>query len=215
MSCSLPELGWQASRALQQSSCSASNILLCCHFTILAALFTVRYRLCLGVGDAHGLGNTSRTLLALDLDGPLVCHANAAVWHVVGGEQLLAAADARTNLYGVGEAHFVRAVVYAVPHIVDPEYIPAEGGDHGQGKIAVCDGLPIRHVRLAALDIDMDPLMVAACLGKCVDAFLCHDQPVADPQLLTDQRLHRLRALNDSFCHDVLRQTNPARILYR
>src|SRR5215212_2459660 len=68
-----------------------------------------RGRLCLGVGDAHGLGNTGRTLLALDLDGPLVCHANAAVWHVVGGEQLLAAAYARTNLHGVGETHFVRA----------------------------------------------------------------------------------------------------------
>ena len=82
-------------------------------------------------------------------------------------------------------------------------------------KITVRDGLPIRHVRLAALDIDMNPLMVAACFGKCVDAFLCHDQPVADPQLLTDQRLHCLRTLNDSFCHDALRQTNAARILYR
>src|SRR4029079_6025057 len=147
-------------------------------------------RLCLGVGDAHGLGNTGRTLLALDLDGPLVCHANAAVWHVVGREPLLAAADARTNLHGSGETHLVRAVVYAVPHIVDLEDIPAEGSDHGQGKIAVCDGLAIRHVRLAALDINMDPLMVAACVGKCVDAFLCHDQPVAHPQLLTDHRLH-------------------------
>src|SRR5215471_6454677 len=112
-----------------------------------------RGRLCLGVGDAHGLGNTGRTLLALDLDGPLVCHANAAVWHVVGGEQLLAAADARTNLHGAGETHFVRAVVNAVPHIVDLEDIPAEGSDHGQGKITVCDGLAIRHIRLAALDI--------------------------------------------------------------
>ena len=120
------------------------------------------------------------------------------------------AADARTNLHGAGETDFVRAVVYAVPHIVDLEDIPAEGGDHGQGKIAVCDGLAIRHVRLAALDIDMDPLMVAACLGERVDAFLCHDQPVADPQLLTDQRLHRLRALNDSLRHDVLPQTNES-----
>src|ERR1044071_2501687 len=90
-----------------------------------AIRFTQGDRLCLGVGDAHGLGNAGRTLLALDLDGPLVCHANAAVWHVVGGEQLLAAADARTNLHGVGETHLVRAVVYAVPHIVDLEYIPA------------------------------------------------------------------------------------------
>ena len=69
----------------------------------------------------------------------------------------------------------------AVPHIVDLEYIPAEGSDHGQGKITVCDGLPVGHVRLAALDINMDPLMVAACFGKRVDAFLCHYQPVADP----------------------------------
>src|SRR5258708_1109025 len=102
-------------------------------------------------------------------------------WHVVGGEQLLAAPDARTNLHGAGETHFVRAVVYAVPHSVDLEYPPAEGSDHGQGKITVRDGLPIRHLRLAALNINMNPLMVAACFGKCVDAFLCHYKPVADP----------------------------------
>ncbi len=68
----------------------------------------------------------------------------------------------------------------------------------------------IRHVRLAALDIDMDPLMVAAGFGECVDALLCDDQPVADPQLLTDQRLHRLRTLDDSFCHDILPQTQTS-----
>ena len=51
-------------------------------------------RSCPGVGDAHGLGDTSRPLLALDLDGPLVRHADAAVGHVVGSEQLLPAADA-------------------------------------------------------------------------------------------------------------------------
>ena len=46
--------------------------------------------------------------------------------------------------------------------------------------------------------------MVAAGLGKGVDALLRHDQPVADPKLLADQRLHRLRALHDSLCHHAL-----------
>ena len=56
--------------------------------------------LCLGVGDArYGLGNTGRTLLALDLDGIhwyVIHECRRLAYASSGGEQLLGvAADAR------------------------------------------------------------------------------------------------------------------------
>src|SRR4051794_37969025 len=46
------------------------------------------------------------------------------------------------------------------------------------------DRLAARHLALAALDIDMDPLMVAGRVGEFVDLLLRHNVPVADPDLL-------------------------------
>lgn len=75
------------------------------------------------------------------------------------------------------------------------------------GEIVVRDGLPVLHVRFVALELDMDPQMVATGFGERADAFLRHDEPVADPELLTDQCLHRLRAFDDPLCYDTLLQT--------
>ena len=49
------------------------------------------------------------------------------------------------------------------------------------------DRLAARHLALGALDIDMDPLMVAGCLGEFVDDRLVDGEPVADPDLLADK----------------------------
>src|SRR6266851_498901 len=46
------------------------------------------------------------------------------------------------------------------------------------------DRLAARHLALGALDIDMDPLMVAGGGGEFVDLLLGHRIPVADPDLL-------------------------------
>src|SRR6267142_916955 len=46
------------------------------------------------------------------------------------------------------------------------------------------DCLAARHLALGALDIDMDPLMVAGRIGEFVDLLLGHRIPVADPDLL-------------------------------
>src|SRR5438067_11281889 len=46
------------------------------------------------------------------------------------------------------------------------------------------DRLAARHLALGALDIDMDPLMVAGGIGEFVDLLLGHREPVADPDLL-------------------------------
>src|SRR5207253_9367582 len=46
------------------------------------------------------------------------------------------------------------------------------------------DRLAARHLALGALDIDMDPLMVAGRVGEFVDLLLGDRVPVADPDLL-------------------------------
>src|SRR5713101_3908836 len=46
------------------------------------------------------------------------------------------------------------------------------------------DRLAARHLAPGALDIDMDPLMVAGRIGEFVDLLLGHRIPVADPDLL-------------------------------
>src|SRR5438270_13977289 len=46
------------------------------------------------------------------------------------------------------------------------------------------DRLAARHLALGALDIDMDPLMVARRVGEFVDLLLGDRIPVADPDLL-------------------------------
>src|SRR5436853_4577341 len=46
------------------------------------------------------------------------------------------------------------------------------------------DCLAARHLALGALDIDMDPLMVAGRVGEFVDLLLRYREPVADADLL-------------------------------
>lgn len=43
-----------------------------------------------------------------------------------------------------------------------------------------------RRLALRALDIEMDPLVVAGCLGELVGAFLRHYLPFADTDLVAD-----------------------------
>ena len=49
------------------------------------------------------------------------------------------------------------------------------------------DGLPIRHVRLAALDVDVDPLEDARRLGALVDPFLGDLEPFAVAEVFADE----------------------------
>src|SRR6267154_6670348 len=46
------------------------------------------------------------------------------------------------------------------------------------------DRLAARHLALGALDIDMNPLMVAGRVGEFVDLLLGDREPIADPDLL-------------------------------
>ena len=72
------------------------------------------------------------------------------------------------------------------------------------------DRLAARHLALGALDIDMDPLMVAGGVGEFVDLLLGHCEPVADPDLLAFIGLQIGRAFD--FQHLVLLFLTPIRI---
>src|SRR6185437_5057568 len=58
------------------------------------------------------------------------------------------------------------------------------------GEIAVRDGLAARHLRLGALDVDMDPLVIAGGVGEGVDAVLGDLHPVGHADLLARKRGH-------------------------
>src|SRR6266404_10007740 len=55
-----------------------------------------------------------------------------------------------------------------------------------QCQKAMGDRLAARHLTRGALDIDMDPLMVAGRIGEFVDDRLIDGEPVADADLLAD-----------------------------
>jgi hypothetical protein len=46
--------------------------------------------------------------------------------------------------------------------------------------------------------VDVYPLFVASCLGKLVDALLCHFDPVADSNLSPDGRLNFFEVFEDT-----------------
>ena len=62
----------------------------------------------------------------------------------------------------------------------------AEARHQRQCQIAVGDRLAARHLALGALDIDMNPLMIAGRIGEFVDDRLIDGKPVADADLLAD-----------------------------
>ena len=52
------------------------------------------------------------------------------------------------------------------------------------------DGLAAGHLGLGALDIDVDPLEIPGRLGEQIDLLLADVDPLADADLVADQRPH-------------------------
>src|SRR2546426_12360603 len=115
----------------------------------------------LGVPDTDELGDQRRTLLPLDLDGHLGRDANAVARHLVGAEDPLAQADARSRGHGADEANLVRAVVDAPAPPADLEQRGGHSRDQRQREISVSDRLTAGHLAPGPLDVHVNPLVVA------------------------------------------------------
>ena len=86
-----------------------------------------------------------------------------------------------------GEAHPVRAVIEPARALFDPIDRRRQPRHQRERQIAVGDRLAAGHLALGALDIDMDPLMIAGCFGEFVDDRLIDREPIADADLLADK----------------------------
>ena len=66
------------------------------------------------------------------------------------------------------------------------QHAGAHGGNEGKRQKTVGDGFAKRALR-RPFDIDMNPLMIVGAIGELIDAVLIDYQPVAYPDLLSDQ----------------------------
>src|SRR6516164_2959493 len=74
--------------------------------------------------------------------------------------------------------------------------------EQGQGQEAVRDGRPEGRLAGGAVDVRVDPLVIASDVREGVDLLLRDRVPVADRDLLAHEPAERLDALEDSRRHD-------------
>ena len=99
------------------------------------------------------------------------------------------------------EADLVPAVVHAQLEALLHQQAVAEAVDRGQRQVAVGDRAAERALGLRALDVHVDPLVVAGDLGEAVDHLLVDRAPVAGADRLPDQVLEFLDAVDGGGCH--------------
>src|SRR5207248_2899592 len=108
---------------------------------------------------------------------------------------------ARAREHGGGEADLVVAVVDAEPEAAPIGEVAAQAVDEGEREVAVRDGRPEGTLALRALDVDVDPLVVAAELSELVDHLLRHLAPLARADELVLERLYLLDPVRDCLGH--------------
>ena len=80
----------------------------------------------------------------------------------------------------------VRPVVDAAPPPRDRHEGGGESREQRQREVAVRDRLAARQLAARALDVDVDPLVIAGRVGELPDAVLGHREPVADGDFLAE-----------------------------
>src|SRR3954453_23932998 len=140
-----------------------------------------------GQGPADALGHAGRLLVALDLDRPALRDLEPATADVLDREHLAARPHARAGRHRRREAHLVPAVVDAELEARRLEDAATEAVDQRQGQVAVRDRGPERALRLGALHVDVNPLVVPGELGEGVDQLLGDLAPLAGAEGLADQ----------------------------
>src|SRR4051794_8496995 len=139
------------------------------------------------VGAEDQLGDADRLLAALALDdradGQLQPAGDLGDVVERRGEP-----DLRAHRHRCGEPDLVQAVVHAHLRVGDGEHLGVHRDDERQGQVAVTDRAAEGALGLGALDVHVDPLVVAGGVGEGVDPLLGHLEPVAGAQLLALQR---------------------------
>src|SRR5262245_27822416 len=138
------------------------------------------------VPDADDLANQRRLVVAFDLDRHLGAHAHAVARHFLGARDPLADADARARLHRRDEADLVRAVVDAAASLGNLEEARGHARDERESEIAVGDRLAAGHLALGALDVDVDPLVIAGRFRELVDHPLVDRHPLRRAKLRAD-----------------------------
>ena len=147
-------------------------------------------------------GNAFEGCLAglLDVDGEADAHADGAT-QVGEGLHVGGHLDALSGEYGLPELHLVHTIVHQALQVVDLYDLSPEIGEEREGEVAVDDGLMEGALSLAALLIDMNPLVVEGSVGKHIDAILVDLYVIAGTDFLTEECFEVLVAVDDNGSH--------------
>src|SRR3954447_10478021 len=128
------------------------------------------------------LGHADRLLAPVALEADLE-HALGAARDVRDLLDLRAGPDLGGDRHGRREADLVEAVVEREREAFELEHLVVQVRAERQREVAVGDRAPERRV-LRALDVHVDPLVVAGDVGERVDVLLCDLVPVGGPERL-------------------------------
>src|SRR5450759_1353293 len=133
---------------------------------------------------SKGLRYEYRLIRAFTVDACVPLHLHAIVWQLLDVGQIQDQPYPRTRRDRSGEAHLVEPVIDAD---ATGRHVQRGGSQlchQGERQITMSDGGLVGRFVSCALDIHMDPLMVATDIGKFIYHFLRHFDPVAGWQVL-------------------------------
>ena len=108
-------------------------------------------------------------------------------------------ANANARGDGRDEAQLIESVIDAHLEVAaNFDGAAREVGQQRNGKETVSDGRAERRFAASALDIDVDPLVVAGEVGEAIDHFLGDLYPVADSDFLAGEGAQFVQAINNS-----------------
>ena len=133
--------------------------------------------------EEGGDAGECRFLLVFDFDVELNLHL-ADASEVTDVVEFSDESHALSGEHGLSELHLVHAVVHEHLDVLDFDDLFPEVGQKAEGEIAVDDGLS-EGTFFGSFGIYVNPLVVQGGVGKKVDAFLVHLQPVGFSEFLS------------------------------
>ena len=133
--------------------------------------------------EEGGDAGECRFLLVFDFNVKLNLHL-ADASEVTDVVEFSDESHALSGEHGLSELHLVHAVVHEHLDVLDFDDLFPEVGQKAEGEIAVHDGLS-EGTFFGSFGIYVNPLVVQGGVGKKVDAFLVHLQPVGFSEFLS------------------------------